>query len=233
MAAAARGQRIRSILHNVVAGAAVVIVSVVAVVLALTATEASDGIDTGTGSPTACLTTSGADTVDNPAEAGSVKATAPSGQIINTICIKSGTETFALGGSGDCANDARQHSPCITANGLYGKNDCYTVGGMGTSSVTVTQKAGPCSAISHVDFITKDPETPTNTATATNTPPPGTPTPTPIGGVGRFLDAPGAPLNVSNSNHGRASLWAVLTGAVLVAFTVGAGLWCVKRRWLI
>ncbi|HLB27299.1 MAG TPA: hypothetical protein VJN32_06585, partial [Dehalococcoidia bacterium] len=110
---------------------------------------------------------------------GSSTPPVPAGDVVTSICIKSGTDTFGT--------DA--HSGLITADGVYGNDGCFTVSGIGTSSVTVTRGASPpCKDISHVDFFTDPaptptptptPEPPTPTPTPTPTPEPPTPTPTP------------------------------------------------------
>jgi hypothetical protein len=167
------------------------------VTFALTATSRATGetatatfTDNGTGSPTACLTAgvSSAAIVDasgsvspsgvvtvNSASGDLIDITATSGNVISTICIKSGTSTFALAGSGTTANSSgagdatgtSQHSIPITADGVYGLDlepsdataGCYTVSGIGTATVTVTRAptvdgAPNCKGISHVDVFT-------------------------------------------------------------------------------
>jgi len=70
------------------------------------------------------------------------------GNIIPTICIKSGETSFGL----------LKHSGEINADGTYGDGDapntCYDVSGLGTQmvSVTFTDDAG-CHDISHVDYF--------------------------------------------------------------------------------
>jgi len=162
--------------------------AVVVLAAVLTPVLASDDTNTGVGSPTACLTTSGASTVNGENPTTTVQAP---GNVINTICIKSGAGAFNLEGTGDCANTNSQHSACITSDGTYGIGNCYTVSGMGTSKVTVTRGTSPpCLDTSHVDYITKavvtstPTSTPTATATATATDPPTqTPTETPTEGA--------------------------------------------------
>lgn len=87
--------------------------------------------------------------------------------IVTGVCIKSGANMWG----GD-------HSPLFTSD-AENILACYSVGGIGTSSVTVLRTGPPsstCQAISHIDVIVETP-TPTPTLTATATP---TPTPTPI-----------------------------------------------------
>jgi hypothetical protein len=87
------------------------------------------------------------------------EVTAPAGEVVTGVCVKAGTDTFALSGS----------------------SSCYAVSGVGTQSATVskTGTGRTCQDISYVTFYTAAPTpTPTATATPTNTPT-GTPTPTP------------------------------------------------------
>ena len=87
------------------------------------------------------------------------EVSAPDGQFVTGVCVKSGTEAFMLSGS----------------------NSCYTVSGVGSGSASVskTGTGRTCKDISYVTFYTAAP-TPTPTATATpTTTPTGTPTPTP------------------------------------------------------
>ena len=64
----------------------------------------------GDDSPPACMT--------GVSVGGAIVATytAPEGQIINGICIKSGDQTFGT----------LKHSNVITADGTYGNDNCYT-----------------------------------------------------------------------------------------------------------
>ena len=88
--------------------------------------------------------------------------TAPTGEIVTGVCIKSGSDTFAGG---------LQHSGLIIADGLYGTDDCFVVSGIGTSTVSVTlnSQASGCNAVSHIDINTGPEPTPTPTPTATAT----------------------------------------------------------------
>lgn len=106
-----------------------------------------------------------------------VSFTAPEGNIISQVCIKSSPDHFRF-----------------SSNGSDG---CYTVSGIGTNSVTA-QRTGDandeCKEISHLDVYYGTPTptptpttavTPTVTPTATPTPtnsPTSTPTPTPTSG---------------------------------------------------
>ena len=104
--------------------------------------------------------------------------TAPSGKVVNSICIKSGSNMFGDG-----------HSDRLTTNTTY-ENGCYEVTGIGSQTVTV-KKVGSgnnCQDLSHVDVYFNVPQpsptfTPINspTVTPTLTPTPNTsstPTPT-------------------------------------------------------
>ena len=130
-----------------------------------------------------------------------VQLTAPAGEIFDSICIKSGIKMF--GGSG--------HSDLITADGDYGGpapgwSDCYTVSGIGTSTVSVTrnssgQSAGLwCQQISHIDHFTAEAPTPTPTGTLTPTataPAGATPTTTPTATLATTPTATGQVLGVT------------------------------------
>lgn len=111
----------------------------------------------GAGSPTEC---------DNPTATidgnqNTLSYTAPSGGVINGVCIKSGANMF--GGN--------QHSG-VLSNGTY-ENGCYTVSGVGTSTVTV-QRTGTasstCQGLSHIDVI--DSPTAAPSASPVSTPAP-------------------------------------------------------------
>lgn len=96
-----------------------------------------------------CLGADATKTPDDPGD--TVILTAPAGQVITVVAIKAGT-------------------PCIefTADATIG---CYTVSGIGTSSVTVTRSgSGPsCKEISHVEFLTSTAPPPTTTETIPTT----------------------------------------------------------------
>ena len=90
------------------------------------------------------------------------------GDIVTGVCIKSGVNTW--GGN---------HSPLFTSDATN-ILACYSVSGIGSSSVIVLRTGAPsstCQAISHIDVVVETP-TPTPTPTPTSTPGP-TPTPTP------------------------------------------------------
>ena len=117
-------------------------------------------------------------------DAGQNIATYDAGpNIVTGACIKSGSNMFDGGHSEVFTQD--------TAN-IEG---CYTISGIGTSSVTVqrTGAAGPnCQGISHIDVLVAAP-----TPTPTPTPPPSpspTPSPTeqPPGQTPTATPAPGA-----------------------------------------
>ena len=87
--------------------------------------------------------------------------------IVTGVCIKSGV--YMWGGN---------HSPLFTSDATN-ILACYSVSGIGSSSLTVLRTgaaSSTCQAISHIDVIV---ETPAPTPTPTSTPGP-TPAPTPI-----------------------------------------------------
>ncbi|MDP2673840.1 MAG: hypothetical protein Q8Q00_02925 [Dehalococcoidia bacterium] len=90
--------------------------------------------------------------------------------IVTGVCIKSGVNMWGGNHSSLFTSDATN----ILA--------CYSVSGIGSSSVTVLRTGAPsstCQAISHIDVIVETP-TPTSTPRPTPTPTPiPTPTPTP------------------------------------------------------
>lgn len=90
---------------------------------------------------------------------------APSGQVVTGVCIKSGTNMF-----GD------SHSE-VLGNGTY-ENNCYEVSGIGTQTVTVKRigSGNNCQGLSHIDVYSGP--TPTSTPSITQSP---TPSPTPGG----------------------------------------------------
>lgn len=105
----------------------------------------------GNGSPDACLNTT-ANVLgsqggsDNPGGSEDlVVVDVGAGNIVSGVCIKSGSNMF--GGN--------QHSG-VLGNGTY-EDNCYTVTGVGTQTVTVTRiGSGPdCQGISHIDVVTK------------------------------------------------------------------------------
>lgn len=106
--------------------------------------------DGGPDSPEECKTTD-ATTVD-----GVATFTAPAGEIVTGVCIKSGNDAFAGGAD-------PKHSGLLTVNGTYGINDCFVVSGIGTATVSVTIRTGAvgCHAVSHLDVNTDPAPTPT------------------------------------------------------------------------
>jgi hypothetical protein len=97
-----------------------------------------------------CLGGDATKTPDDPGDV--VILTAPDGQVITTVSIKAGT-------------------PCFTFTADGSVPGCYTVEGIGTSSVTVTRiGSGPsCKEISHVEFLTSTGPPPPTTTTTTTT----------------------------------------------------------------
>jgi len=63
---------------------------------------------------------------------------------IASICIKDGSGSFA--------QPFPQHSGLIVADGTYGLNNCYTVTGIGTMQVMITENCQGM-AISHIDYF--------------------------------------------------------------------------------
>ena len=115
-----------------------------------------------------------------------VTVTAPEGQVVEAICIKSGNDAI----------EGEKHSGLITADTTV--DGCYIVEGLGTDEVTVTRvDDSDCKDISHVDFGTGTAPTPTPTPAG------GSPTPTPTegGGVagGNPTPTPGTLPNTSTS----------------------------------
>ncbi|MCC6420023.1 MAG: hypothetical protein IT429_17450, partial [Gemmataceae bacterium] len=98
----------------------------------------SDSRASGNGSPAACDTG-----VQATGDGASQTYTAPNGETVTAVCIKSGANMF--GGN--------QHSGLLSADGLY--DGCYTVSGVGTASVSVTRgnESPTCQDISHVDIV--------------------------------------------------------------------------------
>jgi hypothetical protein len=101
-------------------------------------------------------------------ESAPFSVTAPSGQTIEAVCIKAGTQEFKT-----------------TSNGYVASGNvaqCYLVSGIGTGTVTVTKTgAGSgqnCQDISFIAAFWGEP-TPTSTATASPTATSATPTATP------------------------------------------------------
>ncbi len=144
----------RTLPYAVVILVAIAIGAIVAAVLLLGGNQAlGDGDD----SPTEC---SNADETSV-----STPFTAPSGEIVTGVCIKTGESAFG----------ELKHSELLTADGTYGNNDCYIVSGIGTSQVSVTENTD-CKDVSHIDVNTGPPPeatptpTPTPTATPTATP---------------------------------------------------------------
>lgn len=122
---------------------------------------------------------------------------------------------------------------------------CYTISGIGTSVVTVTRtgEGRECQAISHIDVLIGDPQTPTPTPTppaTTPTPTPTTPastptiTATPVTPVGTstfmaplaFPDTGGEPADDGGLTETLMSVGFVLLGGGLAM----GGLWFLLRR---
>lgn len=105
----------------------------------------------GEGSPAACDTG-----IQASGTQDSQSFTASSGQVVNGVCIKSGSNMFL----------PDNHSG-VLGNGTY-ENGCYRVSGVGTQSVTVQRIGTPsdeCQGLSHVDVIVGTASTTTSTTT--------------------------------------------------------------------
>lgn len=87
-----------------------------------------------------------------------VTITAPEGEIIVAICIKSGKGAFGEGDWGE-GDHRDQHSRVITEDGQYGVGDCFDVSGLGTRQVIV-RRSDSCSqfkGLSHIDVLLASP----------------------------------------------------------------------------
>lgn len=93
----------------------------------------------GNGSPADCL---GGPSVDGNADF--LQYDAGSGNTVDGVCIKSGSNMF----------NGNKHSD-VLGNGTY-ENGCYEVAGVDTQVVTVTRllDGNTCQGISHIDIIT-------------------------------------------------------------------------------
>ncbi len=107
---------------------------------------------------------------------------------------------------------------------------CYTITGIGTSSVTVERTGTPgpdCQAISHIDVIEGDAPTPTATPTATGTPPAeATPaaTPTPTAAVlGETQEPAALPVSGGAPEEAIVSSLYLLLGLAGLALLIGGG----------
>ena len=143
--------------------------AIVAAVLLLGGNQALG--DGGQDSPAECKTTDVTVNADT--------FTAPSGEVVTGVCIKSGADAFAINGTAD-----PKHSVLITVDGAYGINGCFIVSGLGTPTVTVTldSQVSGCHDVSHLDVNSEVAPTPTPAPTTTPTPTTTTtttPTPTP------------------------------------------------------
>jgi hypothetical protein len=123
------------------------------------ATDSTTFTDTGNDSPTNITAANGWDSVNGTNPVTTINA--PDGCVITKVAIKSGEGSFAVPepdnlDPGD-DNTGSQHSGVITADGTYGTGNGYTVAGLGTATVTVTQNSGS-KEISHVDFLCEEVE---------------------------------------------------------------------------
>ncbi len=156
----------------------------------------------GAGSPTACTN------ADHPGET-TIPFDADSGQIVTGVCIKSGDLHTAVLGNGTHLS-------------------CYTVSGVGTSTVTVTRTGSPgpsCQEISHIDVLVAPEPTPTPTATPTATAtPPAEATPTPAAAVLGEIQEPAAlPVSGGAPEEAIVSRLYLLLGLAGLALLIGGG----------
>lgn len=121
------------------------IVAILSLLVSLFAVVAEPVRADGDDSPEACETAINVDSGDPGQSGDSVSYTAPAGEVVTAVCIKSGDDAFG---------SDNKHSDLITADGTVG-GGCYTVAGLGTATVTVTSEdSSACKGISHVDVVT-------------------------------------------------------------------------------
>jgi hypothetical protein len=99
----------------------------------------------GSGSPVECLDSTANVVGSRTGTANLVTYNAEAGYEVDGVCIKSGNNMF----------DPDKHSGVLD-NGNY-ENECYTVAGVGTQTVTVTRnfESDNCQGISHIDVVVK------------------------------------------------------------------------------
>ena len=137
-----------------------------------------------------------------------------SDKIVTGVCIKAGT--MFNGDHGFFTENAA------------GIEDCYTITGIGTSSIEVTRTGDPgpdCQQISHIDVIEGDAPTPTPTATAT-APAEATPaaTPTPTAAVlGETQEPAALPVSGGAPEEAIVSSLYLLLGLAGLALLIGGG----------
>lgn len=133
----------------------------------------------------------------NKVEPGPFTYSAPSGQVVTKVCVKSGTSVYYF-----------------TANGDDG---CYAISGINTQNASAVKigDGRSCQDISHANFYTAVESSPTPTLTPTATPSPTpsvTPTPTPVDECGEECDptptptmtpVPTTPPNIGGPGDGR------------------------------
>ncbi len=196
---------------------AVAIAAVAAGALLLSSGDRALG-DGGPDSPAECKTTGDTVAADT--------FTAPSGEVVTGVCIKSGEDAFAINGTAD-----PKHSVLITVDGAYGINGCFVVSGLGTPTVTVTldSQASGCKDVSHIDVNTGPEPTPTPTATPTATgtaPAEATPaaTPTPTAAVlGETQEPAALPVSGGAPEEAIVSSLYLLLGLAGLALLIGGG----------
>ena len=193
-------------------------IAIGAIVVAVLLLGGNQALGTGQDSPTEC---SNADETDE-----STPFTAPSGEVVTGVCIKSGNDTFAGG---------LKHSGLIEVDGAYGIDDCFIVSGLGTPTVTVTldSQVSGCNDVSHIDVNTGPETTPTPTPGTTPTPTP-TPTPTVLAGttasptptptaLAAVQEPEALPTTGGAPDQGTSASLALLLGLAGLALLSGAG----------
>ncbi len=115
---------------------------IASILLMGTVTTSQFAFADGNDSPPECLGGATDNSGNNPTIINAIVGT------IDKICIKDGTMAFE---DPDNPGPFIQHSQLITANGFFGKDNCYTVSGIGTPTVTVT--ACQNMQVSHVDHF--------------------------------------------------------------------------------
>jgi hypothetical protein len=125
--------------HQGIYGSLIIAIAGLLASLALASPVAADG----NGSPAACETA-----INLQGNQNQLTYTAPAGQVVTGVCIKSGQE---LGHTGVLGNGS------YDGNGTAGGSPaCYTVSGVGGGTVTVTRigSGSSCQGLSHVDVMT-------------------------------------------------------------------------------
>ena len=176
-----------------------------AIVAAVLLQSGDRALGEGAGSPAAC-------DKGNAAFTGVKTIPFDAGETVTGVCIKSGDLHTAVLGNGTHLS-------------------CYTVSGVGTSTVTVTRTGSPspsCQEISHID-VTTEPATPTPTGTPAATPPAeATPTATPTAEVlgevlGETQEPAALPVSGGAPEEAIVSSLYLLLGLAGLALLIGGG----------